>query len=90
MFEGETIRVRTTTLPAVLDANGLDEIDYVSLDVEGGEMAILQAFPFERFRVVAWTIENNSGGSELPEFMRQNGYRRVEAIGVDDVYVIGV
>lgn len=88
--EGQTVPVRTTTLAALADAHGLEEIDYVSLDVEGGEMAVLEGFPFERIRVVAWTIENNSGGAELPQFMHAKGYRRVEALGVDDVYVIGV
>jgi len=87
---GALIRVPTTTLAAILDEHGLAEVDYISLDVEGGEMAVLSSFPFERYRVIAWTSENNTGGTEIPELMHDRGYRRVETLGVDDVYVVGV
>lgn len=85
---GELIRVPTRPLAAILDEHGLAEIDYVSLDVEGGELAILRAFPFERFRITAWTIENNTATRDIPALMLDKGYLRVEAIGVDDVYVL--
>ncbi len=85
--QGEVIRVPTRPLAAVLDDHGLSAIDYISLDVEGGEMAALADFPFEKFQIAAWTIENNGGGTELPELMQSRGYRRAEALGVDDVYV---
>ena len=85
--KGELITVTLTTLPEILDANGLAEIDYVSLDVEGGELAILSGFPFERYRITAWTIENNRADTLIPELMAGKGYRRTEALGVDDVYV---
>lgn len=85
---GDLIRVPTRPLAAILDEAGLTAVDYVSLDVEGGEMAVLAAFPFERIRVAAWTIENNGGGAEIPTLMREKGYLRVEALGVDDVYVL--
>ena len=85
---GELIRVPTRPLAAILDEHGLFGIDYVSLDVEGGELAILRAFPFERFRITAWTIENNAAARDIPALMHEKGYLRVEALGVDDVYVL--
>lgn len=85
---GAVIRVETQPLAAILDRQGLREIDYVSLDVEGGEEAVLAAFPFERFRITAWTIENNAGRRDIPALMQAKGYLRVEALGVDDVYVL--
>jgi len=85
---GEVIRVKTRTLPRILDQHFLREIDYISLDVEGGELAVLSAFPFERYRVTAWTVENNIASRAVPDLMRDKGYRRVEALGVDDVYVL--
>lgn len=85
--KGALITVPVTTLPDILDDNGLTEIDYVSLDVEGGELAILSGFPFDRYRITAWTIENNQADVRIPELMIANGYRRIEALGVDDVYV---
>lgn len=86
--KGELIRVKTRTLSQILDQQFLKEIDYISLDVEGGEMAVLSGFPFERYRVHAWTVENNTGSTEIPTLMQEKGYQRIEALGVDDVYVL--
>ena len=85
--KGTVIRVPTQPLARILDDHGLDEIDYISLDVEGGEMPVLSAFPFENYRITAWTIENNAGGKEIRELMQAKGYRLAEALGVDDVYL---
>ncbi len=87
--KGELIKVKTKTLPQILDQHFLKDIDYISLDVEGGEMAVLQEFPFDKYSVHAWTVENNTGGTEIPLLMKDRGYQRIEALGVDDVYVKG-
>lgn len=85
--KGQTITVRTQTLEQILDQNFLKAIDYISLDVEGAEMQILADFPFEKYDIAAWTIENNKGAQDIPTLMREKGYKRAEALGVDDVYV---
>ena len=85
--KGELITVKTRRLPQLLDQNFLTAVDYISLDVEGGEMAVLADFPFETYDVTAWTVENNTGSTQIPALMRDKGYSRVEALGVDDVYV---
>jgi FkbM family methyltransferase len=84
---GRLVRVETRPLAAILDDHGLREVDYISLDVEGGEAAVLSSFPFDRFQVRAWSVENNTADRTIPALMQQNGYARVEALGVDDIYV---
>jgi FkbM family methyltransferase len=74
------------TLAAVLEEQNLRQIDFLSLDVEGGEMEILSGFPFADFEVTMWSIENNSQSSDLPELMRGQGYALVEFAGVDDIF----
>ena len=86
-FKGGLIRVKTQTLEWILDENGLPDIDFISLDVEGGEMAVLPGFPFDKYNITAWTIENNTAQTDVPDLMKARGYQRIEAIGVDDVYV---
>lgn len=85
--KGDVINVKVQSLSQILDAHHLREIDYISLDVEGAEKDVLSAFPFEKYKIAAWTIENNTADREVPELMRTKGYKRIEAIGVDDVYL---
>lgn len=85
--KAEIIEVKVQPLSQILDANHLREIDYISLDVEGAEMAVLSKFPFEKYKITAMTIENNNGSAALPELMRSKGFKRIEVIGADDVYL---
>lgn len=85
--QAKKIQVKTRPLAQILDSHHLREIDFVSLDVEGAEKAILASFPFERYKITAWTVENNAGDREIPQIMQEKGYRRVEAFGMDDIYV---
>lgn len=74
------------SLQSVLDEQNLKKIDFLSLDVEGGEMDILTSFPFEAYDIEVFSIENNAQTSDLPKFMTSNGYELVEFVGVDDIY----
>ena len=85
--KGELIKVKTKTLAQILDQNFLKDIDYISLDVEGGEMSVLSAFPFDKYNITAWTIENNTADTDVPALMGEKGYSRIEALGVDDLYL---
>jgi len=35
------------------------EIDYISLDIEGLELSVLESFPWGKYKVKCWTIEHN-------------------------------
>ena len=82
----ETITVKTRTLSSILTESGIINPDFVSLDIEGGELAALQSFPFDQHRVGAWAVENNTGSPEIAEIMRKNDYNLVEFCGPDEVY----
>ena len=89
--EGETIAVKTRTLASLIDEYALGPIDFVSLDIEGGEVAALSSFDFARYPVRAWTIENNAGdgagGGEIGAIMTAAGYTCAAHVGVDEIYV---
>lgn len=80
------IKVETRTLSRLLSEAGLDHPDFVSLDIEGGEVAVLSAFPFERHRIGIWAIENNNGTPEIREIMHAAGYDLVEFCGPDEMW----
>ncbi len=73
-------------LQSILNKQKLKKIDYLSLDVEGIEMEILTDFPFEKYDIDLFSIENNAQTSDLSQLMKSKGYDLVEFVGVDDIY----
>lgn len=83
----EKIKVPTRSLAAILKEADILHPDFISLDIEGGELTVLEKFPFNKHDVKAWAIENNTADSALPALMRKNGYKLVEFCGPDEIYV---
>lgn len=86
------VTVETISLNDLLDEHGApDEIDYMSVDTEGSEFEILQAFDFERRRVKLFTVEHNFTPmrATIHELMTARGYVRrfPEYTRFDDWYV---
>lgn len=84
----ETIDVETVSPRSLLERFGIEQVDLVSLDIEGAERAVLEAFPFDDVPVGAWTIENLEGSTDIKQFMVQHGYELVRRLGVDEIYVL--
>lgn len=42
----------------------VNEIDYISLDIEGYELNALSTFNFDKYNVKCWTIEHNLDGTQ--------------------------
>jgi FkbM family methyltransferase len=84
----DVINVPTRTISAILTEIGIPDPDFISLDIEGGELTALQGFPFDQHRVGAWAIENNTGESDIAQLMRGHGYDLIEFCGPDEIYVL--
>lgn len=82
----QAVTVQTRTLAGILAEVGIADPDFISLDIEGGELAALAAFPFADHRVGIWAIENNTGSGNISALMRANGYDLVEFCGPDEIY----
>ena len=85
------ITLRTLAIKDLLEKYQVPPvIDYFSLDVEGNEFEILNAFPFDRYKVRCFTIEHNEPhqGPEMRDKIRalllSNGYQFVK--GNDDIH----
>lgn len=86
------IMVETISLDDLLDEHGApDEIDYMSVDTEGSELEILNAFDFGKRRVKLFTIEHNFTDlrGQIHDLMTSKGYVRrfPEYTRFDDWYV---
>lgn len=79
-------KVPTRTLSAILKEADIMHPDFVSLDIEGGEIEVLRKFPFDKHTVGAWSIENNTADPALPKFMREKGYELIDFCGPDEIY----
>jgi FkbM family methyltransferase len=86
-----TVNVRTVTLADILSRAGAPQfINFISLDIEGAELEALRGFPFDRYRVGAWTIEHNREEpkrSQIVALLARHGYRRVNEWHQDDFFI---
>jgi FkbM family methyltransferase len=65
---------------------GLQRIDYLSVDTEGGELAILQSIDFRALDIRLVTVENNYADLVLRSTMRRAGFELIAKIACDEVY----
>ncbi|MEX0964233.1 MAG: FkbM family methyltransferase [Pseudohongiellaceae bacterium] len=87
-LEIEQTLVRTMTFDDVMKNHPtVSHIDFLSIDVEGGELEVLQSIDFERFRFGLITIENNPGTGVLRDYMTKQGYAIFLDLGVDLMFV---
>jgi len=80
------LRVQTRSLSRLLTESGLPHPHFVSLDIEGGEEAVLAGFPFAQHRIGVWAIENNRGSPAIARIMRAAGHELVEFCGPDEIW----
>ncbi|MEM9145224.1 MAG: FkbM family methyltransferase [Pseudomonadota bacterium] len=86
-YAGRVRPARQRSLAQVLDSHHMREVDLISLDVVGAEFAVLSSFPFEEYTVRAWAIDGSTHGPRIQQLMQARGYRRIEAMGSDDIYI---
>ena len=79
------IQVPVTALDDLL-AEHRGPIDLVVLDVEGGELDVLDGFDLERFRPRLLIIEDMGRDPALRDYMKQFGYAMVARLAVNDVF----
>jgi FkbM family methyltransferase len=79
-------RMPVVTLSALLEKYQLHDIDYCSIDVEGGELGVLAGLDFDKFRISILTIENNYDDERIPQLMAAKGYEFVAKLEQDYVF----
>ena len=86
---GDLIEVTTTSLMDLLDHQGAPAvIDYLSIDTEGSELAILEGINWSRYQFRRITVEHNFTVMRqgIQQLLEAQGYQRREAQW-DDWYV---
>lgn len=85
--EQRKIRVKVVRLQSLLDEHSINDIDLLTIDTEGSELAVLKGIDFMKTRISMILIERNYEGGRIPRFLKQKGFIRTMAIGWDDVYL---
>ncbi len=88
------VRIQTplTTMDALLETHGArlgPEIDFAVIDVEGGELALLQGFDLARWRPKLLLIEDEDRPRDIPvrEWVERHGYLRAGRHTINSAYV---
>jgi len=85
----EIIEVDTDTLSNVLERHKLYNIDFATIDTEGGEYEILQGIDFDRFNIKVILVENNysnDNNSSVRDLLFNSGYRYHTSLKSDEVW----
>ncbi len=79
-----SVEVPTSTLSSVLDLHGeTNQIDFLSLDVEGYELSVLEGIDFDRHRPTYILVEARKLDL-VDKHLVKNGYRMVEQMTYHD------
>lgn len=83
--KSEIIDVKCYNLTQLLLDNGIQHVDYLSIDTEGGEFGILRSIDFSRLDIDVIEVENNYHEPFQP-FLESHGYKKVCDLGPDEIY----
>ena len=63
-IEKQTVDVPVWRTQDLLDANRMDYVDFMSIDVEGAELGVVQTIDFSRTHISIISMEENTGQDE--------------------------
>ena len=82
-----TITYDVETVSIMELAGDRSVVDFMSLDIEGAELKVLESIDFNRVRIRVIAVENtNVGSSTFRTFFDGIGYRYFDTIGHDEIY----
>jgi len=83
----KTILVQGYLLSDILDSYHISHVNYLTLDVEGGELEILKSIPFNRITIDVIDVENNYGDPGIRRFLESRGFKYVTRLVCDEIYI---
>jgi FkbM family methyltransferase len=83
VLEPEEVKIETITLDDLLDREGVERIDLLSMDIEGHEPAALAGFDIERFQpelvvVERKVVESTNTKDDVQRYFERHGYELVQ------------
>lgn len=82
----ETLSVPALPLREIFARERISQADFLSIDIEGGELQALKSINFDEFRAKVLVIENNYGATQTVSFLRRKGYLPIIRLGHDTIF----
>ncbi len=84
--EKKIIEIQCLTINNLLEKHKLSQVDYLTIDTEGGELDILKAIDFDRFDIEVIGVENNFEETDIRKLLIGKGYELKVISGADEIY----
>ena len=76
---------KTVTFEKIVPTNAI--IDYLSLDIEGGEMDLLESIDFSKYKIKVISVENNIPDKiNFELFFKKKNYSFFDRVGQDEIF----
>lgn len=82
-------KVKVSTLGSILKQNKIEHIDFMSIDVEGAELDVLNGINFDEVSIDYIVIENNKGVKKqklIRSFLINHNYRLKARLWIDEIW----
>jgi len=81
----EKFKTKTVTFEKIIPSNNV--IDYLSVDIEGGEMEILESINFNKYKIKVISVENNRPEKiNFDLFFKKKNYSFFDRVGQDEIF----
>jgi len=83
------IKVPYCSLDDILKTHFQQEIDFITIDVEGGEIEVLKGFDIKKYKPRVILVENNNRNTHnlIEEYLKSYNYLLKLSIGCNDFYL---
>ena len=88
-YQWREVRVPARTLDSILQEAAAPRLDFVTIDVEGGELQVLRGFDIRRWKPRAVVVESNAKRRDpaVRDYFVRNAYAYHHSIDVNDFYL---
>jgi FkbM family methyltransferase len=85
----DVIQIETMRLENIFDKYNIKHVNYLSIDVEGGEFSVIKSINFEKVFIDIIGFENNYDDNSTPilDFLKEKGYN-VKDMSSRDIFMI--
>ncbi len=85
-YGGHKEMIDVTVLPLSDILKNITDIDLLSIDTEGSELAILQSIQWNEINIKIIVVENNFNDSKIEDLLATQGYEFIKQLEGDQIY----